>query len=100
MGPTWVLSAPDVPHVGPRNLAIRVYPHTPHSVADDVHYPGLDWPIIFAEILHLTVAFCYPFDTRSKYATGNICVRAALDIEKHVSFHINYIYIYMCVWIS
>ena len=24
MGPTWVLSAPDVPHVGPTNLAIRV----------------------------------------------------------------------------
>ena len=23
MGPTWVLSAPDGPHVGPRNLAIR-----------------------------------------------------------------------------
>ena len=23
MGPTWVLSAPDVPHVGPMNLAIR-----------------------------------------------------------------------------
>ena len=27
MGPTWVLSAPDVPHVGPMNLAIwAVYP--------------------------------------------------------------------------
>ena len=23
MGPTWVLSAPDRPHVGPMNLAIR-----------------------------------------------------------------------------
>ena len=23
MGPTWVLSAPDGPHVGPMNLAIR-----------------------------------------------------------------------------
>ena len=27
MGPTWVLSAPDGPHVGPMNLAIRVYIH-------------------------------------------------------------------------
>ena len=28
MGPTWVLSAPDGPHVGPMNLAIRdTYPH-------------------------------------------------------------------------
>ena len=25
MGPIWVLSAPDGPHVGPRNLAIREY---------------------------------------------------------------------------
>ena len=25
MGPTWVLSAPDGPHVGPMNLDIRVY---------------------------------------------------------------------------
>ena len=25
MGPTWVLSAPDGPHDGPMNLAIRVY---------------------------------------------------------------------------
>ena len=25
MGPTWGLSAPDGPHVGPMNLAIRVY---------------------------------------------------------------------------
>ena len=25
MGPTWVLSVPDGPHVGPMNLAIRVY---------------------------------------------------------------------------
>ena len=24
MGPTWVLSAPDGPHVGPMNLAIKV----------------------------------------------------------------------------
>ena len=23
MGPTWVLSAPDGPHIGPMNLAIR-----------------------------------------------------------------------------
>ena len=28
MGPTWVLSAPDGPHVGPVNLAIRVFSET------------------------------------------------------------------------
>ena len=27
MGPTWVLSAPDGPHVGPMNLAIRIWKH-------------------------------------------------------------------------
>ena len=26
MGPTWVLSAPDGPHVGPMNLVIRACP--------------------------------------------------------------------------
>ena len=35
MGPTWVLSAPDGPHVGPMNLAIRVLLHRwPVSEAD------------------------------------------------------------------
>ena len=29
MGPTWVLSAPDEPHVGPMKLAIRVVKHLP-----------------------------------------------------------------------
>ena len=29
MGPTWVLSAPDGPHVGPMNLAIRVNKESP-----------------------------------------------------------------------
>ena len=33
MGPTWVLSAPDGPHVSPMNLAIRVY--------SDIHHRGL-----------------------------------------------------------
>ena len=32
MGPTWVLLAPDGPHVGPMNLAIRV-PYLVVSVA-------------------------------------------------------------------
>ena len=27
MGPTWVLSAPDGPHVGPMNLAIKAIPN-------------------------------------------------------------------------
>ena len=34
MGPTWVLSAPDGPHVGPMNIATRAY--TNSSSNDDV----------------------------------------------------------------
>ena len=34
MGPTWVLSAPDGPHVGPMNLAIRVPSITPALCLD------------------------------------------------------------------
>ena len=34
MGPTWVLSAPDGPHVGPMNLAIRDIIHS--SAATEV----------------------------------------------------------------
>ena len=39
MGPTWVLSAPDGPHVGPINLAIRVVDHlleTQHKTVTSV----------------------------------------------------------------
>ena len=36
MGPTWVLSAPDGPHVGPMDLAIRVY--TPHWISQSLRY--------------------------------------------------------------
>ena len=31
MGPTWVLSAPDGPHVGPMNLAIRNHSNNTHG---------------------------------------------------------------------
>ena len=32
MGPTWVLSAPDEPHVGPRNLAIKTLLKLAHDL--------------------------------------------------------------------
>ena len=42
MGPTWVLSAPDGPHVGPMNLAIRDTLFTVASLTLDQssYYPG------------------------------------------------------------
>ena len=38
IGPTWVMSAPDGPHVGPMNLAIRVYMFV-KSLASAKGYP-------------------------------------------------------------
>ena len=37
MGPTWVLSAPAGPHVGPMNLAIRVGSFQSHQMSHDHH---------------------------------------------------------------
>ena len=37
MGPTWVLSAPDGPHVGPMSLAIRVGPPIWHQDSCSCH---------------------------------------------------------------
>ena len=39
MGPTWVLSARDGPHVGPRNLAIRDYAHLVDFWQDSLSRP-------------------------------------------------------------
>ena len=41
MGPTWVLSAPDGPHVGPVNLAIREY----QWYDDDWRACLIPWPV-------------------------------------------------------
>ena len=40
MGPTWVLSAPDVPHVGPMNLAMGALFHVG---CDYSPIPKLQW---------------------------------------------------------
>ena len=45
MGPTWVLSAPDGPHVGPMNLAIRenLFPVMP--ILETTKYVFADYQI-------------------------------------------------------
>ena len=60
MGPTWVLSAPDGPHVGPMNLAIRedkevtsVYPKNFHD-SSDICPMGLIYSFQICEIFHQT----------------------------------------------
>ena len=42
MGPTWVLSAPDGPHVGPMNFAIREACHNGycHHDMNMAHFPS------------------------------------------------------------
>ena len=49
MGPTWVLSAPDGPHAGPMNLAIREWltseeKFTSVSCINIVQFMDTQWP--------------------------------------------------------
>ena len=46
IGPTWVLSAPDGPHVGPMNLATRVINPLWHVQKNMPNLPG-DWDFLF-----------------------------------------------------
>ena len=45
MGPTWVLSAPDGPHVSPMNLAIRVY-YSGWAFYSSPCVPDILWPFM------------------------------------------------------
>ena len=47
MGPTWVLSAPDVPHVSPMNLAIRVSMYRESHHKDEMtDISSLEWEFL------------------------------------------------------
>ena len=46
MGPTWVLSAPDGPHIGPMNLAIRV---CTVNISFDNGYFNIDWMVFYKD---------------------------------------------------
>ena len=53
MGPTWVLSAPDGPHVGPMNLAIRgLNQKWPSPPMLKLHKNALFPPVLFITIEH------------------------------------------------
>ena len=67
--PTWVLSAPDGPHIGPMNLAIRVWPHMAslrHSelkrclpIHQDINaHDGTIWHHTCWEIQNQLMAYC------------------------------------------
>ena len=68
MGPTWVLSAPDGPHVGPMNLAIR-----------DCYYLFIIWMACYGWTLST-----FPKDTVSK--TAVVCILQNLFILVQCNF--------------
>ena len=52
MGPTWVLSAPDGPHVGPMNLAIRVvFLENLQDIPQIMHY--VYWYLVPVDFTHI-----------------------------------------------
>ena len=56
MGPIWVLSAPDGPHVGPMNLAIRdIYNWSPTE--EWIHYNDVIMTTIASQITSLTIVY-------------------------------------------
>ena len=60
MGRTWVLSVPDGPHVGPMNIAIRVYIHTYRtwsSLCPDVLEPNWAKPSIGTKLTAVNYFF-------------------------------------------
>ena len=50
MGPTWVLSAPDGPHVGPMNLAIRGVLRAGQPVTVETLYSTIYYSKYFIEL--------------------------------------------------
>ena len=60
MGPTWVLSAPDGPHVGPMNLTTRgstqaaVHPKNGES---NLHFFALHYDVVQADYIHILQGF-------------------------------------------
>ena len=57
MGPTWVLSAPDGPHAGPMNLAIRVLIQWLDKEATSPERLGMT-PIVFELIFFKYLNIC------------------------------------------
>ena len=76
MGPTWVLSAPDGPHVGPMNLAIRDV-----VVALDCIRLYIHWYIHVAYmVMHMQYDLCLKLDDGS----------ASLMLRHHLISNTNY----------
>ena len=73
MGPTWVLSAPDGPHVGPMNLALWVdMDFKITSLLSQPHTPGVN---------ELTASF--PTETLAEWSYNRETVRSVFYLLYH-----------------
>ena len=75
MGPTWVLSAPVWPHVGPMNLAIRVNIYTPLLVLHLVHRinTAVEYAF-FILVFEVLISGNLYWDTRQQTTSFDSCV--------------------------
>ena len=72
MGPTWVLSAPDGPHVGPHELLSGMLPQirASYGVTRPQHYNDVIMTTMASEITSLTVVYSTLYSKK----TSNLCV--------------------------
>ena len=108
MGPTWVLSVPDGPHVGPMNLAIRDVKdeinHATHNGSRPCNlFSSVLWRLVFSAWIE-NIIFCLLF--RSIYRMfvqhNFLCIVLMWNSDKtntHTHTHI-YIYIYIYIYIT
>ena len=111
MGPTWVLSAPDGPHVGPMNLAIRdsycqgSYHCGQHSTSAITKH---DWLAAWMSVIHqsaLRTILCATPSQGGMIHTPvllqtdwyNICIMTS-HVFNQCSFQVGQTFRNICVW--
>ena len=82
MGPTWVMSSPGEPHVGPMNLAIR---DISTIYADNFIYAGTLYYKPLCEDICLSNRFCCIFNLRNPPKWGNKTAFNGLHYKHHLS---------------
>ena len=93
MGPTWVLSAPDGPHVGPMNLAIRVVAQEgtsflmcqfENNVSKWLLYTaGIIWKLPSKMLIVVTMANCLSNSQHEKCPIIDMCIIWFINISQH-----------------
>ena len=77
MGPTWVLSAPDGPHAGPMNIAIRVYAFSPVVPSDGTKFPMNTSREMVNAFLHICCT-----ETEFSFVSIGICIHKTLLVSQ------------------